>query len=197
MYVQGVEGPDGRRQYFSHVEIGKKLNISTQTVNRRSQETNWLEQRKAFTVQVQMETDAKRRTELANQAVEFDSVSLQLARAIEGEIGRLIQSANRDRQKADALVAEQRAWDAAHPNERRPVLEKEFKPFTPFALGSMAAALATVQRVGRLAVGESTENTSVKHSLSATEEIQAARNFIDGVIEQRQSGRAGSVGKLH
>jgi hypothetical protein len=197
MYVRGVAGSDGVLTYPSIETVARSHKVSPMTIARRSNDGDWPAQRKQFVEELRVDLDIQRRKEIVDQAVAFDSTSLNLAKGLYNEITALLRSAVNDRAKAENILAEQAAWDANNPNDRRPVIKPDYKPFTPFALGSLATALSTAQRVGRLAVGESTENTSVKHSSVPAEEVAAARGFIDEVIRQRQSSGKGSVGKLH
>ena len=68
--------------------------------------------------------------------------------------------------------------------------EKERPFFSPSSLNSLSLALSTCQRVGRLALGESTENTNITNESTVTE----AYELIEQIISK---SRSDSKSELH
>ncbi len=161
-FVQGIEDELGKRVYSSIDELSKKHNIPTVTLYRKSQDNNWREQKKIFKDNLQMEIDSAKQKVIAKEAKEFDSNSLKIAKALQSEIVGLLQQSNKRRKEG---------------------IDKPY--FSPSALNSLGMALHTCQRVGRLALGESTDNTNVTNKQSTIEETFA---LIDEICRGRGKG---------
>ena len=104
---------------------------------------------------------------MAKESQEFDSNSLKIAKALQNEIVTLLQKSNQQRTAG---------------------VDKPY--FSPSALNSLGMALQTCQKVGRLALGESTENTNVTNKQSTIEETFA-------LIDEICKGRGTSDSNLH
>lgn len=163
-FVQGKEDESGERLYQNIEELSKKYNIPSVTLYRKSQEGAWREQKKLFKDTLQIETDMLKAKKMANEAKEFDSASLKIAKALQSEIVGLLQQSNKRRKQG---------------------IETPY--FSPSALNSLGMALHTCQRVGRLALGESTENTNVTNKQSTVKE---AFSLIDEICRGRREGES-------
>jgi hypothetical protein len=167
-YVQGVEDENGFRRFPTYQQLEAEYNVNYGTIALRCKKEGWQEERAIFERKLKEDIDAKKRKELLKASVEFDSSSLKLAKAIQAEIGQLLVAAQYERQK----IAQG--------------LEPERKIFTSSALSSMAMALATAQKVGRLALGESTENGRDVGDFRA--ELDEARAIVARLAEQKRTG---------
>jgi hypothetical protein len=167
-YVQGVEDENGFRRFPTYQQLEAEYNVNYGTIALRCKKEGWQEERAIFERKLREDIDAKKRKELLKASVEFDSSSLKLAKAIQAEIGQLLVAAQYERQK----IAQG--------------LEPERKIFTSSALSSMAMALATAQKVGRLALGESTENGRDVGDFRA--ELDEARAIVARLAEQKRTG---------
>jgi hypothetical protein len=159
LFVQGFEDDSGNRTYPTIDELSKKFNIPAITLYRKSKSNGWKNQKDLFTQNLQIEIDQAKQKKLANEAKEFDSNSLKIAKALQSEIVALLQKSNQQRKQG---------------------INKPY--FSPSALNSLGMALQTCQRVGRLALGESTENTNVTNKQSTIEETFA---LIDEICKRR------------
>lgn len=162
-FVQGTE-ENGVLKNLSIESLAKKYNIPSITLYRKSKEDNWKQQQKDFKEELQNEIDAQKREQMTKEAVDFDSNSLRIAKALQGEIVKLLNISNKKRQE--------------NPNESY---------FSPSSLNSLGMALQTCQRVGRLALGESTENTNVTNKQSTIEE---AFQLIDEICDSRRESQS-------
>lgn len=172
-YVHGVEDDNGFRKWPTYQELEAEFGPQYSTIAIRCKAEGWQEQRAVFEAKLKAEIDAKKRKELLKASIEFDSSSLKLAKAIQSEIGQLLVGAQHQRK----LMAEG--------------LENERKIFTSSALSSLATALATAQKVGRLALGESTENGRDVGDFRA--ELDEARSIVARLAEQKRAGGNTSV----
>jgi hypothetical protein len=175
-YVQGVEDENGFRRFPTYQQLQTEFGINYGTIALRCKTQGWQEERAIFERKLKEDIDAKKRKELLKASIEFDSSSLKLAKAIQSEIGQLLVAAQYERQKISQG------------------LEPERKIFTTSALSSMATALATAQKVGRLALGESTENGRDVGDFRA--ELDEARAIIARLAEQKRTGGNLSVPEM-
>ena len=157
-FVQGVL-EESERRYPTIEELAKKYEIPSVTLYRKSTAQSWKQQRMDFQKNLQIEIDAKRQNKLAKDAVDFDENNLRIAKALQNEIVALLSFSNRARQDAN-----------------RPY-------FSPSSLNSLSMALSTCQRVGRLALGESTDNTNITNDTTVTE----AFNLIEQICRPSNS----------
>tara|TARA_B100001057_G_C22862547_1_gene955143 strand:+ start:673 stop:1215 length:543 start_codon:yes stop_codon:yes gene_type:complete len=164
LFVQGFEDDSGNRTYPTIDELAKKFNIPAITLYRKSKSNGWKNQKNLFTQNLQIEIDQAKQKIIAKEAKEFDSNSLKIAKALQSEIVGLLQQSNKRRKQG---------------------IEAPY--FSPSALNSLGMALHTCQRVGRLALGESTENTNVTNKQSTVKE---AFSIIDEICRSRREGES-------
>lgn len=229
LYIHGTEDASGKRVYPSVAALAEQSGVSQALIKGRVTSEGWVDQRAVFAAKLHAEIDKKRRKEISDQAVTFDSTSLQLAKGIQAEIMQLMRAAQNDR--VASVSEKERLQEIANnenrvpqdPSEPRPqkltnperkYLLYDFKSFTPTSLMGLAQALATAQRVGRLAFGESTENTNVHNTGPAhiKSDTDQAFELLDELIARRtaedtgsnpkpagpkEAGRSGGPQKLH
>lgn len=169
-YVQGVEDPSGHRRYPTLRELADQHNSSAATLSRHKTDGAWDDARAIYETKLAQDRDDKRRREMIQQAVDFDSNVLLLARRLQGEIGQVLKK-----------VTSQRESD----------------PLANVTLGTsqlvqLSTALSTLQRTGRLALGESTENTNIG-GLNAQQSLDEAFSLVESI----RRGRGEGVPELH
>ena len=169
MYVQGHVGEDGVRKYPTLRELAEKFNSSAATLSRHKNDGNWDDHRAVFETKRAEDRDNKKRSEMIEQAAEFDSNILILAKSLQNEIGKVMQKMSRKRQ--------------SDPDEMPTMGASQ--------ISQLANALNVLQRTGRLALGESTENTNV--TTNAQQSLDEAFN----IVEQLRRGADSGVQKLH
>ena len=122
-------------------------------------------QRALFEQRLAKEKDAQRVQNLVKESVEFDSRNLNIAKAMQGQVTHLIRLAAQEIQE----------------NELR-------RPFSPVALERLAGAVMSIQKIGRLALGETTENTQINGTISQESAIRTVHEFIDELTELKRKG---------
>ena len=143
-FVQGFM--DGEMRVYPTIEeLSKKHKIPAITLYRKSKE--WKQQKIKFQQELSLEIDENKKKKMAKDAVDFDENNLRIAKALQNEIVALLSLSNKKRRE----------------NDDRPYL-------TASSLNSLGMALSTCQRVGRLALGESTDNTNVTTNESTVNE---------------------------
>ena len=169
-YVQGFEDQSGVRKYPTLRELAEEYNSSAATLSRHKSDGGWDDARAVFETKLAQDRDDKRRREMIQQAVDFDSNSLLLARRLQSEIGQVLKKIQRQR---------------------------EIDPEASSILGSsqiaqLANALSVLQRTGRLALGESTENTNI----GMTQNAETLNELFEYVESLKRSGEQG-ISQLH
>ena len=136
-YVQGYVKEDGSRHSEpTYAEIAKRTGISSSMMRKKGADENWAQQRNMFQTRMEHVTQEKRIDVLADQVVKFDSDCATTANALLNIIrGKMSQAVEVDATGRRQVVA------------------------TTTDLQALASALVKAQAVGRLAMGESTENT--------------------------------------
>tara|TARA_R100001460_G_scaffold2629_1_gene8394 strand:- start:23027 stop:23599 length:573 start_codon:yes stop_codon:yes gene_type:complete len=170
LYVTGTEDATGDRVYPSIESLAKDFNVAVVTLFRKAREGDWKEQRQIFEKKLAEEKDAKKREMMVKESVEFDARNLNLAKAMQGQITHLLS------QGARAIASNNTA-----------------KPFSPESLTKLATALISVQKIGRLALGDSTDNTRIDAQFN---DENTARQ-VDEILEQLAEAKRNSEKAIH
>tara|TARA_E500000331_G_C17034089_1_gene616466 strand:- start:85 stop:624 length:540 start_codon:yes stop_codon:yes gene_type:complete len=160
-YVVGVETPDGR-DYPSIEELSRQYKIPAITLFRRSSKENWKEQRVKFTEKLQQDIDHAKQKQLIKDNKDFDNNNLSIAKRLQDEIVSVLDLSEKKREGG----------------EQKPMLN-------PSSLYSLGMALQTCQKVGRLALGETTENTSISNKSTVRETFE----LIDEIVRNGSTSK--------
>ena len=163
-YVSGITDENGTRTYPSIDYLVEKHNVAKATLFRRMKAQNWKSQRTKFELELSQKKDIHKRDELAKESINFDGRNLNLAKAIQQQVSHLLQGAMRE-------IAQ---------DQRR-------RPFTPVALERLANALSITQKIGRLSLGESTENNSVHATINQESAVREVYEFIDELTDAKRT----------
>lgn len=201
-YVQGIDTPDGRK-YPTTKMLAEMHNLPEKSVQKKCTDFGWADQRSVFEAKLKEESDDKKRREMVEQAVEFDSNNLTIAKSIQAEIGTVINASRNARREAaerlsrPALTEENtESKTRIQKDEReRARAEKELRGIPAHNISALANSLAVTQKVGRLAYGDSTENMNVKSSGDAQSELQEAFKLVEQLSGGNPDSRSSS--KLH
>lgn len=180
-YVHGVIDDNGRREWPTVESLAKRFGISVPAVSRRVKLENWPGQRADFERRLRDQIDREKRKDLAKEASEFDLTSLRLAKGLQNEIAQIIIDSQEQRRVYKEELAAAKAAGLPAPASVRVLV--------PATLNSLASALSIAQKVGRLAMGETTENANV--NINDQREFEEARRIIDELARgKRQDGPA-------
>lgn len=164
LYVQGAEGPNGALSYPTIEGMATKFNVAEMTLHRRSRENGWKEQREEWAQDLQQERDKKKRQELVNKAVDFDSLNLKIAMSIQAQIVDVLNLAQKK--------TEERRGDPEYD------VDGTYRFLSLSGINSLSSALAQTQQVGRLALGQSTENMNVSGTQNIRHEVGELFNTL-------------------
>tara|TARA_Y100001937_G_scaffold126556_1_gene196117 strand:- start:510 stop:1070 length:561 start_codon:yes stop_codon:yes gene_type:complete len=163
-FVQGIEDTRGGRKLFTIDELAADYGIPKPTLYKTAQREDWSLQQKRFQDKYLLELDARKRKELVEEAMNFDKTSLQLAK---GVMGQIAQSLRQNTQGEDKI-----------------------KPQT---LNSLSQALVQCQKVGKLALGQATDNVNVETNAKESDTFREALGLLDNIAESKRKGDAESV----
>ena len=108
--------------------------------------------------------DAVRQKELVQESKQFDSNALRVAKFLLNEVGISL-----------SMNSQARTQDPQSP-----------KLLTPQAVAQLSNAALSAQKLGKLALGESTENMKLNAEISDTDAFREAMELLDSVAEQRR-----------
>lgn len=130
-YVEGYEA-DGVRMIEPTLDnVAAKFGVPVSTIRKVSMKEKWADERQLFQKRLEEAKRAKSTEVLASKGAEFDALSLRVAEKIFKNLERRI----------DKSLAERDAVDV-----------------TPNQVAQIAAAAKSAQHVGRLVMGDSTDN---------------------------------------
>jgi hypothetical protein len=162
-FVHGIEDDSGKRILYSIRELANKYNLGESTLYRHAQAENWKLQQDKFQEEYLAELDSVRTKELVAESKKFDTSTLNIAKALLGQIGQSIQKSQ---------------------------LEDKV---TPNMLNTLAEATFKVQRVAKLALGEATDNMILNAKITESTAFTDAMELLDSVAEQRREGNDSAV----
>tara|TARA_Y100001970_G_scaffold293615_1_gene441690 strand:+ start:2432 stop:2986 length:555 start_codon:yes stop_codon:yes gene_type:complete len=162
-FVQGIEDNKGGRKLYSIDELAADYGIPKPTLYKTAQREDWTFQQKRFQDKYLIELDERRRKELIQEAVQFDKTSLQLAKGLMGQIAQSLRQNTED------------------------------DKIKPQVLNSLSQALGQVQKVGKLALGQATDNVNLETNGKDSETFREALGLLDNIAEQRRKGDSKSV----
>jgi len=178
-YVHGVIDDNGRREWPTLEFLAKRFGIAVVTIGKRVKNENWAGQRADFERRLRDQIDREKRKDLAKEASEFDLTSLRLAKGLQNEIAQIIIDSQEHRRVYKEELAAAKAAGLPAPTSVRVLV--------PATVNSLASALSIAQKVGRLAMGETTENANV--NINDQREFEEARRIIDELARgKRQDG---------
>ena len=162
-FVQGIEDNKGGRKLYTIDILAEDYGIPKPTLYKTSQKENWVLQQKTFQEDYLIELDARRRKELVSESIQFDKTSLQLAKGLMGQIAQSLRQNAND----DVIV--------------------------PSTLTSLSQALSQAQKVGKLALGQPTDNVNLETNAKDSETFREALGLLDNIAEKRRKGNSQSI----
>jgi len=163
LFVQGEENEQGARTIYSLDALATQFNIGKSTLYRHAKDEGWKVQQEQFQQEYLQELDENRKKELVGESKKFDMTTLNISKALLGQIGQSIKEAQ---------------------SQGR---------FTPSLLNQLAEATFKVQRVAKLALGEATDNMNLNAKVQDTTAFRETMELLDEVAEQRRESNGNSV----
>ena len=160
LFVQGEEMEHGSRTLYTLDHLATVNKIGKSTLYRYAKNENWKMQQEQFQQEYLSDLDDNRKKELVSESKKFDLTTLNISKALLGQIGQTIKKAQSD------------------------------DKFTPNLLNTLAEATYKVQRVAKLALGEATENMSLNAKINDTSAFREAMELLDSFGERKRESNS-------
>lgn len=162
-FVQGVELQSGEIRVFTIEKLIRKHNVASATLYRAAKKENWKMLREQYNADLQERINAERQKQVALKSVKFDD--------------RLLEEANK--------LVEQVAF---YLQLNETVMKEGRKPFPPSQFLAITNAALAAQKLGKIAMGEITENINVNATIKEADAFKSILGLLDTVAEQRKEG---------
>lgn len=167
-FVQGVELKSGKTKHFSIEDLIKKHNIAPATMYRASQSEGWKMLREQYNQELQEKLNEERQKQVAKNSVKFDD--------------RLLE-------KANDLINQVTYYLAL--NEE--AMNNGAKPFAPNQFLALTNALLSAQKLGKISMGEITENINVHSTIKEADAFKSVMELLDAVKTERLNSDSDSL----
>ena len=162
-FVQGIDTGTSERKYYTLDALALEYKVSRSTLYKKAQREGWKSQQERFNEEYLQKLDATRQKELVEESKKFDSSALSIAKIILNEVGLALSenAQNRVMSNGKALLSAQH-------------------------LQQLSQTAAQAQKLGKLALGESTENMKLNAEVTDTDAFREAMELLDTVAVQRR-----------
>jgi len=159
-FVQGIDLGSTERKYQTIDALAIKNKVARSTLYKWSQKENWKHQQERFHDQFMQKLDAERQKVLVQESINLDDNALTMAKFMFNEIGILFQENLTKRQQGAPTMTTQ-------------------------MLNQIAQASLQAQKLGKLALGESTENMKLNAEVTDTDAFREAMELLDSVARAK------------
>ena len=170
-YVQGLELDGIERKYFTIEALAIEYKVPKSTLYKWAQKESWKSQQERFHQEYLQRLDKERQTELVKESKAFDSTGLKLAKILMNEVVMLLNENNQIR--------------AANPKDK--------DKFPPQKILQLANASLLAQKLGKLALGESTHNIKLNAEITDTDAFREAMELLDEVARAKYEGSDSAI----
>lgn len=162
-FVQGIDEGTSERRYKTLEALAVEYNVARPTLYRWAKKESWKSQQERFHEEFLQKVDAQRIKELSQESKKFDSTALGLAKILMNEVGMSLQINQQARAGGD--------FDNV---------------LTPIQISQLSNTALTAQKLGKLALGESTDNMKLNAEISDTSAFREAMELLDEVANSRR-----------
>ncbi len=167
-FVQGVELKSGKTKHFSIEDLIKKYNVAPATLYRASQSEGWKALREQFNIELQEQLNKERAKVQAKESIKFDD--------------RLFKKSNELINQVTFYL-----------NINEDAMNMGGKPFQPTQFLSLCNALLTAQKLGKISLGEITENINVNSTIKEADAFKSIMELLDDVKSERLNSDSDSL----
>jgi len=167
-FVQGIDLGSTERKYQTIEALAIKHKVPRSTLYKWSQKESWKNQQERFHTEFMQKLDAERQKEMVKESKSLDDNALTMAKFMFNEIGMIFQDNAMKRQQGSPTMTTQ-------------------------MLNQIANASLQAQKLGKLALGESTENMKLNAEVSDTDAFREAMELLDSVARAKRENSDSSV----
>ena len=158
-FVQGLETETGERKVFTLDELIKKHNVASATLYRTARKENWKVLREQFEYELQEERNERRIKSLGQVGIDLDDEFIQMSKDIIDQV-RYYFKIN---QQAMSIKS---------------------RTLKPGELLALCNGLLTAQKLGKIALGETTENINVTSTVKEADAFRSIMELLDDAKER-------------
>lgn len=158
-FVQGIELDTGDRKSFTLDELIKKHNVASATLYRRAREEGWKELREQFEWELQQELNEKRIKGLGQVGIKLDDDFISMSQDIIKQVKYYFEI-------------------------NQQAMSMKSKTLKPNEFLALCNGLITAQKLGKIALGETTENINVTSTVKEAEAFNAIKQALDRAKER-------------
>jgi len=167
-FVQGIDLGSTERKYQTIDALALKHKVARSTLYKWSQKESWKHQQERFHDEFMQKLDAERQKVLVQESITLDDNALTMAKFMFNEIGILFQENAMKRQQGTTTMTTQ-------------------------MLNQIAQASLQAQKLGKLALGESTENMKLNAEVTDTDAFREAMELLDSVARAKSKESDSSI----
>ncbi len=167
-FVQGIESETGERQHYSIEDLIKKYNVASATLYRASQSEGWKALREQYNIELQEQINAERQKRTAKESVRFDDKLLTKANEVIDQISYYL------------LMNEES-------------MNEKTTPIQPNQFLALTNSLLAAQKLGKIAMGEITENINVNSTIKEADAFNRIMELLDTVKSERLNSDSESL----
>ena len=158
-FVQGLELDTGDRKQFTLDELIKKHNVASATLYRTARRENWKALREQFEYELQEELNEKRIKSLAGVGIDMDDKFISMANDIIKQVNYYFTI-------------------------NKAAMDIKSKTLKPSELLALCNGLLTAQKLGKIALGETTENINVTSTVKEADAFRSIMELLDEAKER-------------
>jgi len=167
-FIQGVELKSGKTKHFTIEDLIKKHNVAPATMYRAAQAEAWKTLREQYNLELQEKINEERQKKIAKDSVKFDDRLLAKANDLINQVSYYL-TLNED------------------------AMNKGAKPFAPNQFLALTNALLSAQKLGKISMGEITENINVHSTIKEADAFKSVMELLDSVKKQRLTSDSDSL----
>lgn len=167
-FVQGIELETGERQHFSIEDLIKKYNVAPATLYRASQSEGWKALREQFSMELQEKINVERQKKIAKESHKFDDRLLIKANEIIDQISEYLKI-------------------------NQESLKHKTKTLQPTQVLALTNSLLAAQKLGKISMGEITENINVNSTIKEAEAFKSIMELLNRVKTDRLNSDSESL----
>ena len=167
-FVQGIESETGERQHYSIEDLIKKYNVASATLYRASQSEGWKALREQYNIELQEQLNSERQKRTAKESVRFDDKLLTKANEVIDQISYYL------------LMNEES-------------MNEKTTPIQPNQFLALTNSLLAAQKLGKIAMGEITENINVNSTIKEADAFNRIMELLDTVKSERLNSDSESL----
>ena len=167
-FVQGIDLGSTQRKYQTIEALAIKHKVARSTLYKWSQKESWKHQQERFHDEFMQKLDAERQKIMVKESITLDDNALTMSKFMFNEIGILFQENAMKRQQGTPTMTTQ-------------------------MLNQIAQASLQAQKLGKLALGESTENMRLNAEVTDTDAFREAMELLDEVARAKSKESDSSI----